>query len=339
MRLSGKIVLHLCFWILVEAIWNNSCSVSGSSLLRGQLEPGELEWVILMYTIHIVSFYSFYFIYKLENGFTLQILGLYLGNYILICALRYYGLGYFYAVLGEPDYFAHIRFFWSALLRTLMFGTYATLIALIESRFTFAKLEKELNEQNAKSEMALLRSQINPHFLYNTLNNIYSLAYPKSTKAAQAVMKLSGIMRYSLTEANNKFVPLQKEIDYLHSYISLERMRYRNPSFIEFSVEGDMDNINIAPMLFIPFVENAFKHGDIEKGGSTIKINLRADMNSLVFEVVNRYNADSQQSQGSGIGLRNVRRRLELIYPNRHKLTVDDNKSGSTFNVRLEIYF
>lgn len=332
MRLRNRILLHIFFWLIVEATWFQHL------YFHEQFLPGELEWVVLTHIAYLVTFYTFYFLFvfgfKNKNNKAL-IAGMYILAYSFICLLRYYGLDALYEALGNPQFFRHIRTYWSAFFETFMFGVHATFIAMIESRVKFEKLRKELSEQNAKSEMALLRSQINPHFLYNTLNNIYSLAYPKAEKAALAVMKLSDIMRYSLTEANNKFVFLQQEIDYLQSYISLEKMRHKDSYFIEFTVKGEPDNIKIAPMLFIPFVENAFKHGN----NLPIQISLVVKNENITFRVVNHYTTANQEANSNGMGLKNVKRRLELIYPDRHELIIENDKTDSIFKMNLTINY
>lgn len=329
MNRKSIIALHIFFWLVVEAGSYQQLVQHTDMATRDILDA------LAIVLSHIITFYFFYFIFirclKRNIYFTV---GAYVLAYGLIYVLRFGGFPFLYEVLGKPDILSYTIAQWCSFYESFMFGMYATFIGLIESRANSAKLEKDLYQQNTKSEMDLLRSQINPHFLYNVLNNIYSLAYPKSTKAAQAVMKLSEIMRYSLSEANQKFVPLEKEIEYLQSYLSLEQMRYKDASFIEFNVEGEIEDKVVAPMLFVPFVENAFKHGLINE---TIKISLKIEKNSLLFQVSNHYNKTSKVSNGSGIGLKNVKRRLELIYPEKHKLYVKEGSKASIFNVSLQI--
>ena len=197
--------------------------------------------------------------------------------------------------------------------------------------------QADLINQNQTSELALLRSQINPHFLFNTLNNIYSLVLKKSEKAPEAMMKLSEIMRYMLYETNSDKVPLEKEIIYLESYIELLELRIKQKNFIDFKVVGDPVGQKIAPMLLVPFVENAFKHCDkkVESPGIKTKIEIRNS--SILFEVSNYIRKDSGEEITTigGIGLNNIHRRLELLYPGKHKLEIKeiDNK----FNVKLNL--
>lgn len=325
----SKIILHIFFWIVVEA------GMYKHLVQHTELLTSDVLNTIAALISHVLTFYTFYiiFIRCLKRGIYF-VVGAYILAYGLIYVLRFGVFPFLYEVLGQPDILSYTLAEWCSFYESFMFGMYATFIGLIESWANSAKLEKDLYEQNVKSEMALLRSQINPHFLYNVLNNIYSLAYPKSTKAAEAVMKLSEIMRYSLSETNQKYVPLEKEIEYLKSYLSLETMRYKDSSFVDFKVSGIIDNKKIAPLIFVPFVENAFKHG---LPNEMIEVELKIEENVLRFSVGNKYNKESKVSNGSGIGLKNVKRRLELIYPKRHELLITDNKDDAVFNVSLKI--
>jgi len=206
-----------------------------------------------------------------------------------------------------------------------------------EITFQANQLKSEMQLQNKISEIALLRSQINPHFLFNTLNNIYSLVNKNSDNAPSAVMKLSELMRYMLYEANTDKVSLEKEINYLKSFIELQLLRTKNNDFVEFNIIGNIYGKSITPMIFIHFIENAFKHGSKINQNPGILINLHLDENYLKFDITNTYqkNGIINKDQTGGIGLKNVIRRLELIYPNKHTLEISD--SDGYFKVKLEL--
>lgn len=197
------------------------------------------------------------------------------------------------------------------------------------------QLRFELASQNQTSELALLRTQVNPHFLFNTLNNIYSLVYQKSPTAPDAVVKLSDIMRYMLYDAVSEKVLLEKEINYLKSFIELQLLRIKNKDFISFEVTGDVNGKLIAPMLLIPFIENAFKHGDKSATNPGITIKLECNQKGIIFEVQNRKNISAMKDESGGIGLNNVKRRLDLIYPQRYDLEIIE--IDERFSVKLEI--
>jgi len=211
-----------------------------------------------------------------------------------------------------------------------IFYIYSTVsIVLMVKYLNYAgRLEQQrlnLEKQNYVSELALLRSQINPHFLFNTLNNINALIKKDPERSYKSVLKLSEIMRYMLLEAGNDFVPLKNELSYLNSYLGLLSLRLDNPDYISFSISGPTDNIKIAPMLFIPFVENAFKHGDKSASIPGIIISLVVTGETLVYEVVNYTRRKPESTDPTcGIGIPNLRRRLELIYPGSHNLTIID---------------
>jgi len=225
---------------------------------------------------------------------------------------------------------------WATLKITVIISIYAMLIRFSIDWFESQKYKDELIKERQASEIALLRSQVNPHFLFNTLNNIYSLVYNKSDEAPEAVMKLSSIMRYMLYDSNTDFVPLFKEVEYLNSFIELQQLRIPQKGFVELKVLGSMDNRIIAPMLLIPFVENAFKHGDkTHEPGITIQLTL--ETNRLIFTVENYLRLVNQgtNDESGGFGLENIRRRLGLLYPEKHELTI--NITEEKYKVELSI--
>jgi two-component system LytT family sensor kinase len=223
-------------------------------------------------------------------------------------------------------------------VNTITFTTMALLIKFMIDWFNAQKQKTDLEAKSRASELALLRSQINPHFLFNTLNNLYSLVYKQSEEAPSVVMKLSEIMRYMLYEANAERVMLQKEIDYLKSFIELNELRLKEGKVTSFVINGDHTNKLIPPMLLIPFVENAFKHGCKKGNNPAILIRLDLFDKGLEFDVVNYTEPGLTASKdlAGGIGLDNVRKRLEMIYPGKYDLSVE-NGAGS-YHVNLKIH-
>jgi len=221
---------------------------------------------------------------------------------------------------------------------TLILGIYTVLMRLAIDWYAIQNQKAELITQNQASELALLRSQVNPHFLFNTLNNIYSLVYKKADEAPEAIMRLSSIMRYMLYDATTDKVLLDKEIEYLQSFIELQKLRLRRKDSLEFIIEGNSDERYIAPMLLIPFVENAFKHGDKSGIQPCIFIKLKIEPQRIVFEVKNRVRKNNTiipKDRIGGSGLNNIRRRLELLYPQRHSLEIENG--DTVFSVKLII--
>jgi two-component system, LytTR family, sensor kinase len=192
--------------------------------------------------------------------------------------------------------------------------------------------QARLQLANKQTELSFLRSQVNPHFLFNSLNNIYSLVYHESDQSLTAIAKLSDLLRYMLYDTNEK-VPLQKELDYINKYIELQQMRFEHAVPVQMKVEGSTDRASIPPLLLIPFVENAFKHGDL-KSQQPITVDVSVDDTAIRFHSSNAVGHHQKDASG-GIGLENVRRRLELLYPGKHTLQVQ--KTAAIFNVQLEI--
>lgn len=195
---------------------------------------------------------------------------------------------------------------------------------------------KVLENQKLATELAFLKSQVNPHFLFNTLNNIYSLAYKQSPETPDAIMKLSLLMRYMLYESNDDMVSLKKEVEHLHNFIDLQKLRLREHTIIRFNIEGELEGKQIAPMLLMTLVENAFKHGLVSKNEIGISINLKVYTNSLIFSTINNTSSHKQRGFG-GIGLENMKQRLRLLYPGRHKLAFEER--NGTFYATLTLNF
>lgn len=198
---------------------------------------------------------------------------------------------------------------------------------------------KLLSALNTESELKFLKTQINPHFLFNSLNNLYALSLKKSDQTPKAILKLSEILRYVLYEASEEKVPLEKEIEYLKNYIEIEKLRFGDRAQISFFEEQEYGEALIEPMLLIPFVENAFKHGlGKTNGPGFIEIHSQLINNTFFFTVTNNVNAANEvytNEQSGGIGLLNVKNRLDILYPERYQL--DQTKSGKHFQVQLKL--
>jgi sensor histidine kinase YesM len=199
-------------------------------------------------------------------------------------------------------------------------------------------LVQEAQFKQVKTELALLKSQIQPHFFFNTLNNLYALSLDKSDRVPEVIIALSELMRYILDSSKKKEVPLAEEVKFVENYLGLERLRFSQSADIAFNVLGDASGKMIAPMLFIPFVENSFKHGMLEPQGSGyVHASLTIGESELEFTVENS-KSDSVQSRdkgGSQLGLENVKRTLELLYPKAHRLTIMDEKKRYRVELKL----
>lgn len=215
----------------------------------------------------------------------------------------------------------------------LIYLILTTLIKLSKSWYTLQQVEKE----KLSLELNSLKTQINPHFLFNSLNSIYSQALAKSDQTSETVLELSNLLRYMLYEVEEDKVPLVKEVEMLENYIELQKLRLEAGSKVGFTLEGELDGVVIAPLLLFPLVENAFKHGmkdDSEQ--AFIDIKLKVDT-AISFSIKNKLGQidDMEKGKYGGIGLENVKRRLELIYPDTHELKI--LKTETEFQVNLTL--
>ena len=196
----------------------------------------------------------------------------------------------------------------------------------------------DLKKENANAELLLLKAQIHPHFLFNTINNIYSFTLDKSPRAKKMVKMLEDMLHYMIEECEQPLVSLEKEIAILKDYFELERIRYGNSIDMQVEVTGDTTGKRITPLLMIPFVENSFKHGASQiLREPWIKMFIQADEDVLHFSLTNSKPAEETTQHRKGIGLQNVRKRLELLYPATHLLLVESTKNTFTVNMQIPL--
>lgn len=200
----------------------------------------------------------------------------------------------------------------------------------LENDFLQAQLQLKMEE------LKFLRMQIHPHFLFNTLNTLYGLALKKADETPEMVLKLSNLLDYILYQVNQPSVLLQDEVNHLKDYIELERARFNDSLQVNWDIRIRNEGFNIAPMLLIPFVENSFKHGDLIDGCLTIDISLKAEENELLFKISNSVLHNHQREKG--IGLENIRKRLEILYPAQYQLSIDENKQEFIVQLTLNIH-
>ena len=222
----------------------------------------------------------------------------------------------------------------------LFIFAFSTAYQMIRDRMNADKLAKEKENEFLKTELSLLRSQVSPHFMFNVLNNMVALARKQSDQLEPSLIKLSSLMRYMLYETDEAKVSLEKEIEYLQSYIDLQQQRFGKNVKLNVCFKNADGNYEIEPMLLIPFVENAFKHGTGIIENAQIDIELKAEKNILHFSVRNKYNGNSQEikDRTSGIGLPNVKRRLNLLYSEQHTLLITKKDHWFTVSLQLNLH-
>jgi len=226
-----------------------------------------------------------------------------------------------------------------SIIHVFFAAAFGTGYALVRHTLGEEKSQQDARQERLRSELSFLRSQISPHFIFNILNSIVYLIRSKSPQAEHATMQLSALMRYMLYESNDTQIPLDKEIGYLSSYIDLQKIRFEEDVEIRLNMNGEVSGQLIEPMLMIPFVENAFKHGVGLIDSPLIDISVSVTEKMLCFTVKNKITPDTpaEKDNSSGIGLQNVRRRLELLYPDAHELDILED--GAWFEARLRIRF
>ncbi|WP_179334539.1 sensor histidine kinase [Winogradskyella costae] len=209
------------------------------------------------------------------------------------------------------------------------------IFSLVVDFYKRDRLSKELENEQKEIKLQFLRNQLNPHFLFNSLNSIYALVRSKSDDAPEAVITLSELMRYMLYEAGNEQVTLEKEINYIKNYIALQRLRLKNTEAVKLNIKGETRNLKIYSLLLISFIENAFKYGTDYKGNTHIDIKIVVDNNTLSLNVENIIGLYKRDDKNSGVGLENIKNQLNYLYKNNHELTIEEDKSY--YRVRLTL--
>ncbi|NCD70814.1 sensor histidine kinase [Mucilaginibacter agri] len=227
--------------------------------------------------------------------------------------------------------------FFMLMLTSLVLGI-STSISAVQKWQKDQQLRQDLEQEKTTSELSFLKAQINPHFFFNTLNNIYALTAIDVVQSREAIHKLSRMMRYLLYETQHGTTLLSKEIGFVHDYIDLMQLRLTDKVTLKFSYPSDLKDVQIAPMLFLPFVENAFKHGISATLPSYIAIVIEQKEDELCMDVTNTIFEDQQLSMegNSGIGLANTRRRLDLMYPGKYKLIIE-RSTNQHYMVKLKL--
>lgn len=240
-------------------------------------------------------------------------------------------------LIGHPPFFQMHLFNYA--FNSLFLVFFSMGLRVLERHSQTEKLQKELEKEKLNSELAFLKNQISPHFFFNTLNNIYSLISINAEDSQKAVLTLSKLMRYLLYESEQGNTRLSNEINFMNNYIDLMKLRMSEKISLTISFPEKYDDINIPPLLFIPFIENAFKHGISYREKSFIDISILAVNDSINFRCANSLikSREEAESTHSGIGLENVSKRLNLLFPGKYELKI--NKSDTSFEVVLKIKF
>ena len=336
MKRSWQLFWHVFFWLSLISIFiylaqdDTHFDYKGLFVIFILYPAINIGLFYLNYLVYIPKFLNKknYPAYGIVVAITIVLFGL--GKYAVGLAYKPYVLIHMHHQIGFGQYFA------GTLFTSLTFVFLSTVLKFTTDWFLNERIQRDLENQRLSAELSFLKSQINPHFLFNSLNSIYSLAYQRSEMTPDAILKLSEIMRYMLYECNDNEVSLEKELQYLQNYIDLQKIRFGAKAFIDFKINGKVDGQQIVPLLLIAFIENAFKHGVANDKASPIRMLIEIDGNKLYFYIQNKKHDNNRDSLG-GIGLINVKRRLDLLYLNRYKLDIVENNGSYTCELSLEL--
>jgi two-component system, LytTR family, sensor kinase len=337
--MSKKRVFYIHIFIWLFAIFAN---IPYSGIGTG-MPPKQIVSNIIGFLYLMVVFYLFYLYIAPLFLNRKKLVAFFVTSFFAVLILPFFGYLLLLFARALFDGTFH-DFFNGYSFRTHMSGYYPVLTAAVFGSFFRVILnwfgtmnqKAEIDKQKLAVELDLLKSKLNPHFLFNTLNNIDSLIQQDPEEASRALIKLSGIMRYLTYETSSETVELEREIEYIRNYIDLHRIRIKSPDDIRFEVSG-RTNLRISPALFVPLLENAFKYAQFGKTNPCIDINLASDNGTIIFKISNHFQEVpiSAEQKPSGFGIANLQKRLGLLYPSRHRL--DISKNEQEFNVALTI--
>jgi len=329
-----RVLLHVLFWtgvlIFFNFVFRNDRRPLDVLVTSLGFLPGH---IIFVYTLNYFLFPR----YVLKGNLTASIAGFIL---TLTLALFYLRLADVYLLhysgrtrLWVPENFPH------SIYALFSIGWIAVTIRLVRQGYQAKEQQQQLEKEKLLVELQLLKSQLHPHFLFNTLNSLYAFSMEKSDKAPLIVLKLSSLLRYILYECNAPLIPLHTEIGIIKNYLHLERMRFGDRLDCSLQFTGDWKEFTIAPLLLLPFVENSIKHGTSQQpDGGWLSLNLHVENGTLHFQLINsRDNHAAANGITGGLGLGNVKKRLELLYPNAHtlKYAADEDTWQVTLTIRL----
>ena len=346
MKNSFKILLHLGFWMAYMIL---IIIIMFAALQDNTIPPEDYAyyfWFVSGVAIipPLISFYAHYF-YLFPKFLQKRKIALSVLVSISICAMAVI-TGFLTTKLAHQEagqcfqtgfpYAGTITFVLAAL-----FGIVSLVIKGFLTWYEELKLKEELIEKTHRMELALVKSQLDPHFLFNTINNIDVLITKDPEEASQYLIQLSDIMRFMLYETKFEEIPLSKELEYIEKYIELQKIRTANQNYVQYEVSGSPAEKKVAPMLFIPFIENAFKHSSNKKIDHAIAIDIQVEKDTVKFKCENKFETLNTSSNGqnghemNGLGNELIAKRLSLLYPEKHTLIVD--RKDEKYSVELTI--
>ncbi|WP_282015857.1 sensor histidine kinase [Marinifilum flexuosum] len=342
----SRIIYHILFWVVATVFWLLTMFVASNFKNILKIEPVLMTLVFNLcfaVAVYVNLLILIPFLFKRQRFFlyVVSVFAMISIAAFVIDFLLVYPLNSF--VQGE-QYFEELTFVvWvNFAIFTLIYVGITSVLSMTRELIILQKVTanfQDIEREKLEAELKALKAQINPHFLFNTLNNLYSLTLDKSDKAPNLVLKLSDMMRYILYECNDRYVFVDKELDFIKNYLDLQKIRLDDTIPVSINVKGSASQNKIAPLLFEPLIENAFKHGSYGKNNNgfvNILFNFE-EKDRMELSIENRFDDkwQDEERKAKGIGIKNVTRRLELLYPDKHDLNI--SKQDDLFKVNLQI--
>ncbi len=345
MKVRWKTVLwHVLFWIVFMSIFTfieggYQSNFDDAFYLEASYLPLRLA---LVYFNYFFLAPRFLFNNKVEKYTAYTLLTIIIASFLQRLAAFYIAIDLIFPGWDPGEFWQMYRVVQAAMILTLPM-IFLMGFTVVLRWFDSERKMQLLTQEKTATELKYLKSQINPHFFFNTLNNLYGLAQEKSDKTADVVLKLSHLMSYMLYEANSDIIRLDDEVEHIKNYIALEEQRYEDRFSCNLSIRGNIQSVRIPPMLILPFIENSFKHGiNKESEGAWITIDLSVENAVLQLKVENSINKIHNhnvltEATNGGLGIKNVQRRLELLYPNGFVFSYQEEKDKYVINLELEL--
>lgn len=341
------------FWWIFQAFLYSFVAISRPNLYIQRFPVAIMESFVFLFAHIFLAYSLMYFViprFLLKQRYfatAVWTIVLFLLTALISTALGRFIIDPLRSWMVDSEYFFATRTYDVSLHLSLLAGLrgaitvggIAAAIKLMKYWYMKEQRNLQLQKQNAEAQLQLLKAQVHPHFLFNTLNNIYSFTQNTSLTASKLVTGLSDMLRFILYECNQPLVPLSKELKMINDYVELEKVRYGNKLDLHLDLPENTNNLSIAPLLLLPLVENCFKHGAshmLEQPWISLHISL--EKNQMQMKLINGKNPEVQsEQQNAGIGIYNVRKRLELIYPAKHELTITNDVDVFIINLKLEL--
>jgi sensor histidine kinase YesM len=346
MKKSVRFLLHSGYWILYFLLISSFLVVLGANAKYAIADTWKIiaiESPLLLMTFFpaVVCFYLFYTILFSRWLMQRKLPAFFIGTFAAaiisgaLPILLLYLPGIPWKITTQWD---KILVIWGALsVLALIHGAIGLVLRGFITWYDEIKLKEELKKKNLEIELALIKSQLNPHFLFNTINNIDVLIEQDPVRASDYLNKLSSLLRFLLYESQPPLIALEKELNYIDQYLDLQRIRTANADFIRYHLTGSPSGRTICPLLFISYIENAFKHGEQLKARSPIIVTIAIEEKSIHFFCKNSYsNEPMNKKDHAGLGNELLRKRLELVYPEKHELRISN--IDNTYSVELRIF-